>query len=179
MGMFDFAKDIGSKLFGNDEEEKRAEEEAQKKAAEEAASQQMSEEEKFAIAMKYRNEAYALSLAGVVNNLELDVQDLAVTFADNIATVSGKVQTNEVREKIILALGNTAEVVSVDDQLEVLNPEPPAVFYVVKKGDSLSKIAKEHYGDFKSYTRIFEANRPMLSDPDKIYPGQTLRIPQD
>jgi nucleoid-associated protein YgaU len=175
--MFDFAKDIGGKLFGNDEDEKRAEAEAQKKAAEEAASQELSDAEKYAIAMKYRNEAYALSLAGVVSGLELEVQDLAVTYSDNVATVSGQVQTNEVREKIILALGNISEVGSVDDQLEVLNPEPEAVFYVVQKGDSLSKIAKEHYGDFKSYTRIFEANRPMLSDPDLIYPGQTLRIP--
>lgn len=177
MGIFDFAKDIGSKLFGNDEEEKRAQEQAQQKAAEEAAAQQMSDAEKYTIAMKYRNEAYALSLAGVVTNLGLEVQDLGVDFNGSVATVRGQVATNEVREKIILALGNTAEVSSVDDQLEVLNPEPEAQFYVVKKGDSLSKIAKEFYGNFKSYPLIFEANRPMLKDPDLIYPGQTLRIP--
>ncbi|WIH05454.1 LysM peptidoglycan-binding domain-containing protein [Xanthomonas translucens pv. graminis] len=49
--------------------------------------------------------------------------------------------------------------------------------YVVKSGDSLSKIAKLHYGDGNAWTRIFEANRDVLDDPDKIYPGQTLKLP--
>ena len=74
-------------------------------------------------------------------------------------------------------LGNIAQVSQVDDRLEVVTPEPEAQFYVVKKGDTLSKIAKEYYGDFKKYPVIFEANKPMLKDPDLIYPGQTLRIP--
>ena len=56
-------------------------------------------------------------------------------------------------------------------------PEPPARFHTVVGGDTLSKIAKEQYGDPMKYPVIFEANRPMLSDPDKIYPGQVLRIP--
>lgn len=55
--------------------------------------------------------------------------------------------------------------------------EPASKFYQVKPGDTLSKIAKEFYGDANKYGAIFEANKPMLSDPDKIYPGQTLRIP--
>lgn len=49
--------------------------------------------------------------------------------------------------------------------------------YVVEKGDTLSKIAKEVYGNANKYPQIFEANKPMLSHPDKIYPGQVLRIP--
>ena len=49
--------------------------------------------------------------------------------------------------------------------------------YVVVSGDSLSKIAKQFYGNAGKYTVIFEANKPMLKDPDKIYPGQVLRIP--
>jgi len=49
--------------------------------------------------------------------------------------------------------------------------------YTVKSGDSLSKIAKAHYGDAMKYPVIFEANKPQLTDPDKIYPGQVLRIP--
>jgi nucleoid-associated protein YgaU len=53
-----------------------------------------------------------------------------------------------------------------------------ATFYTVQKGDSLSKIAKEHYGDAMKYPAIFEANKPMLADPDKIYPGQVLRLPE-
>lgn len=50
-------------------------------------------------------------------------------------------------------------------------------YYEVKKGDSLSKIAKEYYGDPMLYPRIFEANRDVLKDPNKIKPGQKLRIP--
>jgi nucleoid-associated protein YgaU len=54
---------------------------------------------------------------------------------------------------------------------------PEAVFYTVVKGDTLSRIAKQHYADANKYPAIFEANRPMLTHPDKIYPGQVLRIP--
>jgi nucleoid-associated protein YgaU len=66
----------------------------------------------------------------------------------------------------------------VDDQLQVAQPAPEARLYTVKRGDTLSKIAQAHYGDATQYPRIFEANRPLLRDPDEIYPGQTLRIPQ-
>lgn len=178
MGMFDFVSDIGSKIFGDDEEEKKATEAAEQKAADEAGDG-MTEAERHALAMKYRNEAFALSLEGVVKNLELEIEGLKVEFDANIATVHGTVKSNEVREKIILALGNTVDVAQVDDRLEVLEPEPEARFYVVVKGDTLSKIAKAEYGDYKKYPLIFEANRPMLKDPDLIYPGQTLRIPPE
>ena len=66
----------------------------------------------------------------------------------------------------------------VEDRLEVTNPEPEARYYTVAKGDTLSKIAKQHYDDANKYPQIFEANKPMLKDPDKIYPGQSLRIPE-
>ena len=49
--------------------------------------------------------------------------------------------------------------------------------YTVKAGDTLSKIAKEHLGDANAYMRIFDANKDQLSDPDKIKPGQVLKIP--
>ena len=80
-------------------------------------------------------------------------------------------------KKIILMVGNTQGVGQVDDRLVVGKPEPEAVMYTVRRGDTLSKIAKEHYGDARKYPVIFEANRPMLTHPDKIYPGQMLRIP--
>jgi nucleoid-associated protein YgaU len=83
------------------------------------------------------------------------------------------------KEKLVLALGNVTGIASVDDRLTVVNPEPEADFYEVKSGDSLSKIAKKYYGNAMEYNRIFEANKPMLKDPDKIYPGQMLRIPKD
>ncbi len=54
---------------------------------------------------------------------------------------------------------------------------PTSVFYTVQSGDTLSKIAKAHYGDANAYHAIFEANKPMLKHPDKIFPGQVLRIP--
>jgi nucleoid-associated protein YgaU len=68
-------------------------------------------------------------------------------------------------------------VEAVNDMLVVNEPAPEAVFHTVVSGDNLSKIAKAHYGDANKYPVIFEANRPMLSHPDKIYPGQMLRIP--
>jgi len=59
----------------------------------------------------------------------------------------------------------------------VVTPEPEAQYHTVVKGDTLSKIAKTFYGDAMKYPVIFEANKPMLTHPDKIYPGQVLRIP--
>ena len=79
---------------------------------------------------------------------------------------------------MIIALGNVGGIGKVDDRISVSKPEPEATFYTVKRGDSLSKIAKKMYGDAKLYKKIFEANQPMLKDPNLIYPGQTLRIPQ-
>jgi nucleoid-associated protein YgaU len=68
-------------------------------------------------------------------------------------------------------------VSEVHDNIAVATPEPEAEFYEVAKGDTLSKIAKQFYGDANKYNVIFEANKPMLSNPDRIYPGQKLRIP--
>lgn len=93
--------------------------------------------------------------------------------------VSGVAESQSEREKVILTVGNVAGVATVDDRMTVSAeaPEQEAVFYEVKKGDTLSKISKEHYGSANKYMVIFEANKPMLKDPDKIYPGQMLRIP--
>ena len=82
------------------------------------------------------------------------------------------------RARAIIAAGNVPGISQVDDQLEVAAPAKPSEYYKVKSGDSLSKIAKQFYGDPMKYPVIFDANRPMLSDPDKIYPGQVLRIPK-
>ena len=86
-------------------------------------------------------------------------------------------ETQADKEKVILAVGNVEGVETVDDRMAVVKTEPEATFYEVQKGDTLSKIAKSHYGDWKLYPQIFEANKPMLKDPDLIYPGQVLRIP--
>lgn len=116
------------------------------------------------------------ALKAEVAKLGLPVSNLAIELGQQVI-VSGLTDNNATREKVILALGNVEGVSSVDDRMDVSNPEPEAVFYTVQKGDSLSKIAKAQYGNPMAYTTIFEANKPMLSHPDKIYPGQMLRIP--
>ena len=70
-------------------------------------------------------------------------------------------------------------VVQVNDGMSVDFSEPEAVYYTVVSGDTLSKISKVNYGDANKYMVIFEANKPMLTHPDKIYPGQALRIPAE
>lgn len=105
--------------------------------------------------------------------------DVQTTVEGDKVTVTGKVATQEEKEKILLALGNIAGVASVDDQITVDGPVVVASrLVVVKSGDTLSAISKTVYGDASKYNKIFEANKPMLSHPDKIYPGQTLRIPE-
>lgn len=99
--------------------------------------------------------------------------DFRVMVEGDKVKLEGKAPSQEVKEKIILAAGNVSGIAEVEDTMEV----PDTVFYEVKSGDTLSKIAKEHYGDAMKYPVIFEANKPMLTHPDKIYPGQMLRIP--
>lgn len=91
--------------------------------------------------------------------------------------VTGTAPTQAEKEKILLALGNVKGVAKVTESITVENAESEARFYTVKSGDTLGKIAKEFYGKAGEYVKIFEANKPLLSDPDKIYPGQSLRIP--
>ena len=116
------------------------------------------------------------ALKAEVARLGIPVQGLDVELADHVI-VRGATMTNAEREKVILALGNVAGIGSVADEITVTNPEPESIFHEVKSGDTLSKISKEVYGDPMKYNIIFEANRPMLEHPDKIYPGQILRIP--
>lgn len=154
VGLFDFVKEAGRKLSGGDDESEAVEE---------------------YIAEKTKGNA----LWRLVKDLGLEVEDLHVEFDDGIATVTGTAASQAEREKVVLALGNTRGVGRVDDRMEVASPEPEAAFYTVKSGDTLSKIARDHYGDAMRYPVIFEANRPMLTDPDLIYPGQVLRLPPE
>ena len=107
-----------------------------------------------------------------------DADKVQVEVKDGQATVTGEGLSQEAKEKILVAVGNIAGISGVDDKVAVAQPTAESRFYTVKKGDTLSAIAKEMYGNPNEYTKIFEANKPMLSSPDKIYPGQTLRIPQ-
>ncbi|HWL70161.1 MAG TPA: peptidoglycan-binding protein LysM [Geminicoccus sp.] len=110
----------------------------------------------------------------------LDVSGLDVAVDGDKVTVKGGAKSQEEKEKIILAMGNVAGVAKVEDQIApaAAAPADSASFYTVKKGDTLSAIAKAQYGDASKYPVIFEANKPMLKHPDKIYPGQVLRIPK-
>ncbi|CAM4141161.1 peptidoglycan-binding protein LysM [Kerstersia similis] len=114
-----------------------------------------------------------------LDKLGLGAEGLDIAVEGDKVTVHGKASSTEEAEKIALALGNTLGVAAVDNQLKVDAPAVEAVFYTVQKGDTLWKIAETQYGKGKGakYTVIFEANKPMLTHPDKIYPGQVLRIP--
>jgi nucleoid-associated protein YgaU len=116
-------------------------------------------------------------LEQVIKQHDFKVENLSIDLDNDTVTVYGQTESQAEKEKVILSLGNVEGIATVDDRISVLVPEPESKFYEVKSGDSLSKIAKSFYGDAMKYPLIFEANRPMLKDPDKIYPGQVLRIP--
>lgn len=113
-----------------------------------------------------------------VESVGLGNPAISATVEGDTIVLKGEVASQEEKEKVILAAGNIAGVASVDDQITVTGPVAQAArFVTVKKGDTLSAIAKAEYGDANQYNKIFEANKPMLKHPDKIYPGQVLRIP--
>lgn len=120
----------------------------------------------------------AESLKDHVTKIGLGNPNIEVSVEGDKVIARGEVASQEEKEKILLALGNVAGVGEVDDQISVTTPAPAARFVTVKKGDTLSAIAKAEYGNANAYMKIFEANKPMLSHPDKIYPGQVLRIPE-
>ena len=120
----------------------------------------------------------AESLKEHVAKIGLGSPNIDVSVEGEKVIASGEVASQEEKEKILLALGNVAGVGEVEDRISVTTPAPAARFVTVKKGDTLSAIAKSEYGNGNTYMKIFEANKPMLSHPDKIYPGQVLRIPE-
>ncbi|WP_346899998.1 peptidoglycan-binding protein LysM [uncultured Roseibium sp.] len=142
MGFFDFVKDAGKKLFGDDEAAESSAEAIEKEVAE-------------------------LGLDG----------DVKVEVNGDTVKIAGAAPTQEAREKLILAAGNVLGISKVEEEISVSSSEPEASFHTVEKGDTLWKVAEKAYGNGAKYQAIFEANKPMLSDPDKIYPGQVLRIP--
>lgn len=160
MGLLSFVREAGEKLFGRKEVEAAAAESAQDKLAD-------------------LNQKAAAAIVAYIDKQGLDTRALQVSFdgASSTVTVAGTVADQATREKVLLCCGNVEGVDKVDDQLSVTNPEPPATFHTVVRGDTLSAIAKACYGNANAYMKIFEANKPMLSDPNKIYPGQVLRIP--
>jgi nucleoid-associated protein YgaU len=121
----------------------------------------------------------AASMLEYLKSKGLPAEQVQVEYdpASGQVKLDGRTATQAEREKIRVALGNVAGVEKVEDNLETDDNADESRFYTVKSGDTLGKIAKEMYGNAGKYPLIFEANKPMLSDPDKIYPGQVLRIP--
>lgn len=161
MGLFSFIKDAGAKIFGGKTTaEKKAE------ATAEAAAD-----------LARANEKAANTLEETLRDLGLEAQNLQIKIKGDTATLHGTAKDQETHEKIVLVVGNSQGIAQVDSKMDVEHKTPEAQFHTVVSGDSLSKISKKYYGDPMKYPQIFEANKPMLSDPDKIYPGQVLRIP--
>ena len=154
MGLFAFIKEAGEKPFGPGEANP---------AADPAAA----------------NAKAAQAIHDYIVALKIAPPDLGVSFdaAKSLVAVSGTAPDQATREKILPAAGNVAGVAEVENRLSVSRAEPEAQFHTVARGDTLSAVAKKYYGNANQYPAIFEANKPMLSHPDKIYPGQVLRIP--
>ncbi len=162
MGLLSFIKEAGEKLFGIGEA----------KAAPTAAAPSADDVAKL-------NEAAGKAIEDYVKAMKLEVTDLDVKYdgTNQTVTVSGIAPDQATKEKVLLCCGNVQNVAAVNDSLTVQTAEPESKWHDVVKGDTLSKIAKTYYGDANKYPKIFDANKPMLTHPDKIYPGQRLRIP--
>ena len=152
MGLLTFVKNAGAKLFGL----KDSPEEKQKK------------------------------IIAHLNSFNLDISRLQVAVADDTVHLSGNVKSIFDKIRIVATAGNVEGITAVNDDklivgesvdVNIAAEQPQKQYYTVVKGDTLSKISKNFYGDFKLYNKIFEANRPMLKNPDLIYPGQMLVIP--
>jgi nucleoid-associated protein YgaU len=165
MGLLSFIKEAGEKLFS--------------KGNAQAAMTQAQANPADADKAKAANDAAGDSILAYINDQNLKATGLTVTFdgATSVATVFGIADDQATKEKIVLCAGNVQGVASVNDQMTVDQSQPEAQYYTVVRGDTLSKIAKQYYGDANKYPAIFEANKPMLKSPDLIYPGQMLRIP--
>lgn len=110
------------------------------------------------------------------------VEDVKVTVENGTASITGIASTAAAVEKAVLMAGNIAGINNVNiDGVQIANGENVASddeFYVIEKGDTLWKIAEKAYGNGAKYTAIVEANKEVIKDADKIFPGQKIRIPK-
>jgi len=149
MGLLDFAANIGKKIFSANVK------------PEEAADK-----------IKHEIEA-----------AHLDIKDLAVSMEGQVCHLTGECGDFIAFQKAVLIAGNIEGVANVEAKgfkikaATLAVKEPEVEYYVIQKGDNLSKIAKQFYGDANKYPQIFEANKEVIKDPDLIFPGQKIRIP--
>ena len=139
------------------------------------------------------NELRQVNISKNIAKLGVDGQQVKVSVEGEVATLTGTAPDQATLEKLVLCAGNQHGIGKVDCRITITTPAASAAavpgqtqnpqqqlastFYTVQSGDTLGKIAAQLYGKASKYPVIFEANKPMLSDPDKIYPGQSLRIP--
>lgn len=168
MGIISFFKEAGEKLFGSKEQAAVQQAQASPSSAELQA--------KAAEANKVAGDA----ILAYIKTQNLSADGLSIDFdgASGSVTVSGVAPDQATKEKIVLCCGNVHGVAQVSDLMTVAQPADESQWHTVAKGDTLSAIAKKFYGNANDYPTIFEANKPMLKHPDKIYPGQLLRIPK-
>ncbi len=141
MGLFNFVRGIGQKLFGKEDD----------------AAQKIQDH---------------------INANNPGIKDLKVAYKDGTAVLSGTADSAEAMEKAVLMAGNVQGVGEVKiESLAVPVATVKAEYYIIQKGDTLSKIAKHYYGDANAYPKVFEANREVIKDPNLIFPGQKIRIP--
>lgn len=191
MGVFDFVRNAGAKIgIGKSTDEIAAADKAEvdAAAAESAAKRNKQRERIRARAQEKRSAANAekreeaqksTQLEKYVRDLGLDIGGLDIRFDDGTAFIDGEAADAETKEKVILAIGNCQGVAKVDESITLAQDSGgDSEMYVVESGDTLWAIATAAYGDGNRYPEIFEANKPMLKDPDEIFPGQVLRIPQ-
>lgn len=158
MGLFSFKKNVGTKIF-----------EVEKIPMFLAIETGI---EKF----EFENSA-AKKLERIIESFQLRVEDLNIFIDTDVAVVSGLAYDQATKEKVVLVIGNTNGISTVDDYMTVKNEASAAQFYTVRNGDTLKNIAEMYYGNALNYTIIFEANKPLLKHPTNIYPGLVLRIP--
>lgn len=148
MGLFDFVASVGKKLFGADAPKADA----------------------------------AAKIKAEIDSGNLGIKNLEVGLDSGVCSLGGDCPSAEAMQKAVLLAGNVEGVSSVDIRnLRVPAPTPmeeSVEYYVIQKGDTLSKIAKQHYGDANKYPAIFEANREVIKNADLIFPGQKIRIPK-
>jgi nucleoid-associated protein YgaU len=168
MGIMSFIKEAGQKLFGHADP-----------AAAAAQAQAAPDNSELLAKLAEANQTAGTAIETYIATQNLSADGLRVEFdgANQSAMVSGQAADQETKEKILLCCGNVQGVAQVNDMLTVAEPADESQYHVVERGDTLSAIAKTYYDNAGEYPKIFEANKPMLSHPDKIYPGQMLRIP--